>query len=144
MKEHIVHTRKRIGEMVRMAYEAAWTPPAEPPGRIILVTRHAALERWIRLAWPLDSLPQKFSHEWFLRPEETALLTPADTVVGRLPSRLIAAICGQGAQYYSIELHIPKDWRGRELTFDEIRQCRPRLRRYFVAELDTDTKFLAK
>lgn len=140
--KHVI--RHRIGEMVRMAYEAAWTPSPEPPGHIILVTTHVAMVQYLHLVWPLDTLPQKFVHELFMPPEAVNLLTPSDTVVGRFPPRLAAAVCAQGAQYYSIELSIPKDWRGRELSLDEIKLCRPRLRRYFMAELDTDTKFLAK
>lgn len=52
---------------------------------------------------------------------------PADTVIGTLPVHLAAAVCRQGARFLNISLDLPAHWRGRELSFDELRQCNARL-----------------
>jgi CRISPR-associated protein Csx16 len=38
-----------------------------------------------------------------------------------------AAVCSQGARYFNLSLDLPADWRGRELSAYELRQCQARL-----------------
>jgi len=55
----------------------------------------------------------------------TAHLSPADvgamdTVIGTLPVNLAAQICARGARYMHLAIEMPSEWRGRELTADEL------------------------
>ncbi len=50
-----------------------------------------------------------------------------DTVIGTLPVHLAAQVCQRGARFINLSLDMPNDWRGRELSADELSQCRARL-----------------
>ena len=54
-------------------------------------------------------------------------IQPGDTVIGTLPVHLAAAVCSQGARFLNVSLDLPVQWRGRELSADELRQCKARL-----------------
>ena len=51
----------------------------------------------------------------------------ADTVIGALPIPLAAAVRQQGARFFNLSLSLHADWRGRELSACELRQCNARL-----------------
>lgn len=57
----------------------------------------------------------------------TALIQRGDTVIGTLPVHLAASVCSQGARFFNLSLDLPAQWRGRELSADELRQCQARL-----------------
>ena len=54
-------------------------------------------------------------------------IQPGDTVIGTLPVHLAAAVCSQGARFLNVSLDLPVQWRGRELSANELRQCKARL-----------------
>ena len=58
---------------------------------------------------------------------DAAQVKPGDIVIGTLPVHLAAAVCGQGARFFNLSLDLPAQWRGRELSADELRQCQARL-----------------
>lgn len=63
---------------------------------------------------------------------ETAQVQASDTVIGTLPVQLAAAVCQRGARYFNLSLDLPGNWRGRELSADELRQCKARLESFDV------------
>ena len=60
---------------------------------------------------------------------------PGDTVIGTLPVHLAAAACRQGARFFNLSLDIPAQWRGRELSADELHQCNARLEQFDIRTL---------
>ena len=63
------------------------------------------------------------------------LVQPGDTVIGTLPVHLAAAACRQGARFFNLSLDIPAQWRGRELSADDLRQCNARLEQFDIRTL---------
>jgi len=55
-----------------------------------------------------------------------------DTVIGSLPLNLAAAVNARGARYLHLTLELPAEWRGRELSADELEAAGARLEEYFV------------
>ena len=64
---------------------------------------------------------------------DTAHIQRGDTVIGTLPVHLAAAVCSQGARFFNLSLDLPAQWRGRELSADELRQCNARLEAFHVS-----------
>lgn len=61
---------------------------------------------------------------------DLALVQPGDTVIGTLPVHLVAEVCRNGASYQHLVLDIPSEWRGQELTSEQMNQCHARLEEY--------------
>ena len=57
---------------------------------------------------------------------------PGDVVLGTLPIHLAARVCVRGGRYLHLSLEIPPEWRGRELSAADLRQCGARLEAYQV------------
>lgn len=55
-----------------------------------------------------------------------------DTVIGSLPLHLAAQVCSRGARFLHLTLDIPAQWRGRELSADELKIAGARLEEFFV------------
>ena len=105
--------------------------------RTLFVTRHAGAIEWLhRHGLREDAVLDHLSLED---------ISPGDQVIGSLPINLIATLCEMGATYYNIDLHVPKELRGKELGPDQMDQCGARLMRYEATREDctpkrTDTK----
>lgn len=95
-------------------------------GKTWFVSRHAgaiewaklhglAIDRWARHLDPLDVIA-------------------GDTVIGTLPVNLAAAVCQRGARYIHLSLDMRPEWRGRELSMEELLEASPKLREHYVAE----------
>lgn len=63
---------------------------------------------------------------------DVELVQPGDVIIGTLPVNLVAQVCALGAGYLNLSLTLPADWRGRELSADELRACNARLEAYQV------------
>lgn len=59
-------------------------------------------------------------------------IAAGDTVIGTLPIHLAAQVCGRGATYLHLSLDLPADWRGRELTADDLYKIGARLEAYDI------------
>jgi CRISPR-associated protein Csx16 len=57
-------------------------------------------------------------------------LRSGDTVIGTLPIHLVARLSAAGVRYRHLSIEIPAEWRGRELSADELAQCGARLETY--------------
>ncbi|MDD5462174.1 MAG: CRISPR-associated protein Csx16 [Methylococcales bacterium] len=59
-------------------------------------------------------------------------IQPGDTVIGSLPVNLAGKICQRGAAYIHLALTLPENWRGKELSADQMTACGARLENYVV------------
>jgi CRISPR-associated protein Csx16 len=55
-----------------------------------------------------------------------------DTVIGTLPVQLASDICERGARYLNLSLDLPFEWRGRELSAEELVAVNARLEEFEV------------
>lgn len=63
---------------------------------------------------------------------DPAGIHPGDVVIGILPVHLAAAVCAEGARFFSLSLDLPPDARGRELSADELEQYGARIDEYDI------------
>ncbi|QXP83811.1 CRISPR-associated protein Csx16 [Methylococcus sp. Mc7] len=63
---------------------------------------------------------------------DPAEVSPGDTVLGTLPVNLAAEVCARGARYLHLSLTVPAEWRGRELSADDLRRFGARLEQFEV------------
>jgi CRISPR-associated protein Csx16 len=69
-----------------------------------------------------------------LRIEE---IEPTDIVVGTLPIDMVAVLCSIGARYFHLTLSVPADFRGQELTAEQLVACNARLHEFRVELLSS-------
>jgi len=69
---------------------------------------------------------------------DVSLLQPGDTVIGTLPINLAAEVCQRGGRYLHLSLNLPLEWRGRELSADDMRQCAARVEEFFVQSVQKE------
>lgn len=94
------------------------------------ISRHPGAVAWARRqGFPIDRV---IGH---LDPE---ILAPGDFVLGTLPVHLAAAVCARGARYFHLSLALPAEWRGRELSDEELGALGARLQEYRIEGI-TDT-----
>lgn len=89
-----------------------------------LVSRHPGVREWlrrqgIRCDCHLDHLVKQS-------------LRPGDQVIGTLPLQLASWVCEQGAEYWHLSLQVPLEWRGQELSADQMEACQARLEPFLV------------
>jgi CRISPR-associated protein Csx16 len=60
-------------------------------------------------------------------------LQVGDVIIGTLPIQMVAKLNDCGVRYVHLSLDIPPAWRGRELTADELRECRASLQEFQVS-----------
>lgn len=87
----------------------------------IVVTRHPALVEWLLENHIIDEGTQVFAHA-------TPELVYGNNVIGVLPMRLAALT----SRFREVTMNIPAEWRGMELTLEQIKQCNPVLTDYRV------------
>jgi len=83
------------------------------------VSRHPVANLWAQ--------EQGLHIDQYVSHLDATQIQPGDTVIGTLPVQLAAAVCSQGARFLNVSLDLPVQWRGRELSADELRQCKARL-----------------
>lgn len=59
-------------------------------------------------------------------------IAPGDQVLGTLPVSLAAEVCALGGRYFHLTLSVPPDWRGRELTADDMTRFGATLEEYHI------------
>lgn len=88
------------------------------------ISRHPGTVEWARRqglhvdVWVTHLAPQKVG--------------AGDTAIGSLPLHLAAQICARGARFLHLTLDIPAEWRGRELSADELETAGARLEEFIV------------
>ncbi|MFT0213939.1 CRISPR-associated protein Csx16 [Pseudomonas sp. F1_0610] len=58
-----------------------------------------------------------------------------DYVYGTLPINLVAEICAKGAFYLHLSLQIPAQWRGQELTLEQLKACQAHFQAFTASAL---------
>ncbi|MBD1206743.1 MAG: CRISPR-associated protein Csx16 [Rhodobacteraceae bacterium] len=93
----------------------------------LFVTRHPGAVEWVarrgigaRMVSHLDP----------------GLVRAGDIVMGTLPIHLAAAVCARRARYLHLEIDLPAEARGRDLTADEMERFGARLTEFRVERVD--------
>lgn len=58
---------------------------------------------------------------------DTGAPEPGDTIIGSLPAGTAAELCARGIRYLHLQLDLPEEWRGRELTKEQLVKACARL-----------------
>ncbi len=89
-----------------------------------LITRHPGAIEWAaQQGVRVDKL---IAH---LDPE---LIQPGDVVIGTLPVQLAADVCARGGRFFNLTLDVPPQFRGRELSADNLEAFGARLQAFEV------------
>lgn len=78
------------------------------------VSRHPGAIAW--------ATAQDLHIDQYLPHLDLAKVQAGDTIIGSLPVRLAAKVCAAGAAYWHLNLDLPADMRGRELSEQEMAQ----------------------
>jgi CRISPR-associated protein Csx16 len=94
---------------------------------ILLVTRHPGAKAWLQAQGmtPDTLLDHLAPGDW----------SAGDWVVGVLPYHLAAAVCASGGRFFSLDVAVPFDTRGAELSADDLNALGACLREYRVEAL---------
>ncbi len=87
--------------------------------RLVFVTRHPGAVEWARRRGLQVDRPVEHL--------DVADIYPGDVVIGSLPVNLAAEVCDRGACYIHLSLRLPAEWRGRELSADDMERFGARL-----------------
>lgn len=99
-----------------------------PMSRTFFLSRHPGAIEWARRRGLV--VDQWLAHL------DVAQVQPGDTVIGTLPIHLAAQVCARGGRYLHLSLDVPPQWRGRELTADELEAAGARLEGFRVLSDD--------
>jgi CRISPR-associated protein Csx16 len=91
------------------------------------VTRHSGAVDWARESGM--AIDRQLAHL------DTAEVKAGDCVIGTLPVHLAAEVCARGARYFHLALETPPEWRGRELSAEDLRRFGARIEEYRVIAL---------
>lgn len=89
-----------------------------------LISRHPGALEWLR--------EQGIEPDHIVLHLEGQAIAPGDLVIGTLPLHLACWVCEQGAWYWHLSLDIPAEWRGQELTPQQMAACDARLEAFTV------------
>lgn len=101
-------------------------PPIKTSGATWFVSRHPGTIAWAKKK-PL-AIDRWVAH---LNPCD---VRAGDTVIGTLPVNLAAKVCERGARYLHLSLDVPAEWRGREMTVDELMSIKAELKTFYIHE----------
>jgi CRISPR-associated protein Csx16 len=93
------------------------------------ISRHSGAAEWI------DGQGVHIDHRVaHLDPER---VLPGDVVLGTLPVNLAARICARGARYLHLSLDLPAEWRGRELSAQDMQRFGAQLEEFRIEPVAT-------
>ena len=93
---------------------------------VLIVTRHNATVEWLKSTMLDDDVIVVTAHY------TPRLAEGFDYVVGILPIQLVAELCAEGIRYYQVTMDVPEEFRGKELTVEQMDQFGARLVQYNV------------
>ncbi|MCF8030557.1 MAG: CRISPR-associated protein Csx16 [Desulfohalobiaceae bacterium] len=88
------------------------------------VSRHPGAAEWAR--------QQGIQVDYWVTHLEEENIQPGDSVIGSLPVHLAGQVCACGGRYFHLSLDLPMEWRGKELSAEELQACNARLCEYHV------------
>lgn len=82
---------------------------------------------------------------WLKTPRKcrTSAIRPGDVVIGTLPIQLVAEVNQRGGHYWHLAMDVPPEWRGRELSADDMDACSARLHEFRVLPLGSRSEDMA-
>ena len=93
----------------------------------LFVTRHPGAVEW---AMRQGLSAQMVAHL------DPAAIQPGDVVMGTLPVQLAAEVCARGGRYLHLELDLPAEARGRDLSADDMDRFGAKLTSFRVQRED--------
>ena len=92
------------------------------------VSRHPGAIAWAKL--------QKLPVTRWVKHLDVCEVSVGDLVAGTLPMEAAAAVCERGAKFFSLELHLAENQRGRELSEKELRDLNCSLQEFRVTRIN--------
>ena len=99
------------------------------------VSRHEGAHQWLRAQIEGGQMPP--ADVVHLEHLDLARVQEGDTVLGTLPIALAAMVRERGARFVNLDLSVPPELRGRELSAAEMRACGATLTEYEVSKRRT-------
>ena len=99
------------------------------------VSRHEGAHQWLRAQLEGGQMPP--ADVVHLEHLDLARVKEGDTVLGTLPIALAAMVRERGARFVNLDLSVPPELRGRELSAAEMRACGATLTEYEVSKRRT-------
>lgn len=90
------------------------------------VTRHKGALDWAREEGYAEDGVEMVSHF------DPSVIQKGDEVIGTLPVHLAAEVCERGGHYWHLQMQIPAEARGKELTADDMRKFDATIREFRV------------
>lgn len=125
---HLEEAAQRVlGGERNSAIRTADDKAAASAATIYLITRHSGARIWaeeegIAVDEVIDHL-------------DVPIVRPGDVVIGTLPVNLAAAVCARGGRYFHLSLELPAEWRGRELSPEDMRRFGARIEEFRVEKI---------
>ena len=89
------------------------------------ITRHQGAAQWAE--------QQGFSIDHIVSHFDTKTVQQGDRVLGTLPVNLAAEVCARGGEYFHLSLETPPEYRGKELTPEQMDAFGARLTRFYIS-----------
>ena len=102
---------------------------------IYLVTRHPGALQWLR-----DQVDEPAIHLTHL--DNPEFINAGDCVFGSLPVNKIAQLNRLGIRYLHLNIELPENLRGQELSSEQLRSMQACLREFVVIEVASDEALL--
>ncbi|CAK0751717.1 CRISPR-associated protein Csx16 [Gammaproteobacteria bacterium] len=93
---------------------------------IYFVSRHRGAVEWAK--------ENGLSVDQFVDHLDPEIIQQEDVVIGPLPTNLAAQVCRRGGRYLHLSLELPREWRGRELTAQDMANFGARLEEYYIIQ----------
>lgn len=94
------------------------------------ISRHPGAIEWAH--------QQNLQVDEYLAHLDPASIRAGDTVIGSLPVTLAARVCKAGARYLRLSLELPANFRGAELSAEQLTSLSARLSEYTVREIHSE------
>lgn len=94
-----------------------------------LISRHAGTLEWFS--------KKGFVVDHHISHLDVSVINKGDCVVGTLPIQMVAEICNKGARYKHLEVVVPFEYRGVELTAEQLETFGATLTEFVVQKIET-------
>lgn len=92
------------------------------------ISRHTGAIEWVKR--------RPLSIDRFVSHLDLAEVRPGDQILGTLPVELAAEVCRLGARFFALRLSVPAEWRGVDLTADDLEALQADFQEYQVIKLE--------
>jgi len=92
------------------------------------ISRHPGAIAWIRAQGVI--IDRQVEHL------DIGMIRAGDTVIGSLPVNLAEQVCARNARYIHLSLELPEQWRGKELTAQQLTDLGASLEQYAITKVE--------